>query len=1377
MKNFLILLTVFLAGFSTISHAENKIRSLRIGETNPSVSAYVFGTGEQLSGQQFQTEGILTYKGYQYTVYYNLSRNVCIARRKMPVGNWEEVALPYKNSTDDAHNVITMGICEKDGSIHLAYDHHNDALHYCYSTAGSANDPKNMPWEASSFSATTSTMDVSVPNVTYPRFISKPDGNLLFECRFNYSGYGDSYLREYDGETKKWTLIGRYVQGEDVTPDACAYINGMSYDHLGRLHVTWCWRDDFNGMSNHDFYYAYSEDDGVTWKDTHGDHKATTDYMQPVVDKKTGNCLGQTRKSYMVETIPYNRGYINQETQAVDSKGRIHAVNSHIPAGQADDSNWASSRLKARLHHRFRDTDGTWKTIVIKNNGTPVHSYCRVHLSFDAFDNAYVVANGAEVYYATAANNYTDWDLLTDTDKGRFVSEPLADRSLLRSEGVLSFVYLGLDKKITVIDHLLDNPNTPSGTGLSAEYFSGTDFSTLIQADKNAAVGTDLLPATVKSVRWSGTFETSLAENYTLYLNTSAAATVYVDGVKVLLTRKTEDTREYPFNFKLIPSHKHNIVIEAQATPEDEVSLSWSSPEVEKEVIPTEALYPELTHDIPAKENEEAPELTKKAELKDQLYGTATISGKEILSVSAFDPSGDYSLELNAQIISSPDCGLYLEARATNGKGFRILLDETSLNWAVPFSAPSRLTVADNGEEQAYRIAVKGDKVYIYQGEEYVASADITQVGDIDDEGEETMPAPQTDDYNLEWAGTNNSGTGTPAQHGWENTVANIPWNTANSGSGVRFLDVTSGHTYQNTTYQGRIMTIRWDGSYGTYSFPLKLEENTTYEFSTLYEWWNNGSPTSINAGISTTKAGTDLIAIESFPTSSRNVLQKGSFTFTTQQAGTYYLVFTGQSGVMYGIAGLSLTKLSYEPKLVLARYCEGEADIRIGYITYEDNAYAPGEKAPVEELETKAYLPDDISGEITLAGLSDSKDIRTFGFDPSGDYSVEIAARISSASMGRGMDLEVRDQEGTGFRTALNDTEFAWIAPFAQAREIASSDDTEQIMRYAVKGDKVFVYQNGVFINSFAKQSIGNMNEQGTAEEKVYGGTTVSKPNLIGNPDFQGTADNGAPEGWTSNGSLGVSGGARIQLKENTTELNTYPAGTKAFMIRFDGSYTWFSYPVTLKPGTWYEYSFDLITWGENASKTLNLVVSTGESGTGDLIQTEALTTPAVRATGEKQVVRFKTPDSGTQYYLTFAKGGSLTGTAGITDLCLIEFPINQMLVGKNYTEGNAGIQIRYISVDYTGAFAPVFNPGPPDSLNDLENKNGITIETCGDVLQVTALQKMKSIRLFNASGNKILDRNNCGKTFSAQLEKGFYIINVTTEDQKQFTEKVVIQ
>jgi hypothetical protein len=243
------------------------------------------------------------------------------------------------------------------------------------------------------------------------------------------------------------------VQGEDVTPDACAYINGMTYDKFGKLHVTWCWRDDFGGGSNHDFYYAYSEDHGRTWKNDKGNAGATTDNMEPVYDNKTGGCLGQTKKAFMVEEIAYNRGYINQETQDVDSKGRIFAVNSHIPDGQGPDSNWANSRTKSRLYLRFLKEDGTWVKRMITCDGNSINSTRRVHLAIDSYDNAYVIANGAGVFVGSPDDDYTNWKKISEDGKDGYYSEPLIDRPLLKNNGILSFVYLSADNKIVVFDY------------------------------------------------------------------------------------------------------------------------------------------------------------------------------------------------------------------------------------------------------------------------------------------------------------------------------------------------------------------------------------------------------------------------------------------------------------------------------------------------------------------------------------------------------------------------------------------------------------------------------------------------------------------------------------------------------------------------------------------------------------------------------------------------------------------------------------------------------------------------------------------------------------------------------------------------------------
>ncbi len=606
MKRTRVSFTVILFLWPVISiMADTKISIVPAGKSYPTENAYLLEPGEQLSGQQFQTNAILTYKNYQYTVYYNDSRNVCIARRKLPSGIWEEVVLPYRNSQDDAHNVIAMGICRNDGSIHLAYDHHNDPLHYCYSIKGSANDPLNMPWSADSFSSTTDIMDAAVRDVTYPRFISKPDGNLLFECRFHYSGYGDSYLREYDAETKRWTLLGRYIQGMDVNEnnpvkvnnkvihneDACAYINGITYDSKGDLHVTWMWRDDFGGQSNHDFYYAYSSDDGRSWKNTYGEQIAATQYMLPVVNRISGGCLSQhLRDKLMIEEIAKNRGLINQETQAVDSKGYIHAINSHIPDGMGTDTDWISSRRKACLHHRYRQEDGSWVKRIVTWNGQPVYSPYRVHLAFDSFDNAYIIANGAGIYAASPEDNYENWILLSEDGKTGYCSEPLADRELLKEKGILSFVYLSPDKKVVVSDYLAKNPNTPQGKGLKAEYFSDKHFTELISWEIVARPDQSIIPSGTKSIRWSGAFETLLGEEYSLYIHTAGETGVYINDSLIKVVPKNHFETE--LNYNVIASHKNTIVIESKTSIP--VTLFWSSNNTIKEKIPAASFSSEI---------------------------------------------------------------------------------------------------------------------------------------------------------------------------------------------------------------------------------------------------------------------------------------------------------------------------------------------------------------------------------------------------------------------------------------------------------------------------------------------------------------------------------------------------------------------------------------------------------------------------------------------------------------------------------------------------------------------------------------------------------------------------------------------------------------
>lgn len=1358
---------------------------VRVGISYPNTSAYVFGTGEQLSGQQFQTDGIHTYKGYQYTVYYNSERNVCISRRKLPVGRWEEVVLPYKNAVDDAHNVIVMGICRNDGTIHLAYDHHNDNLHYSYSIAGSANDPANMPWLASSFAPTTNVLDSAVPDVTYPRFISKPDGNLLFECRFHYSGYGDSYLREYNASSKTWILIGRYVQGEDVTPDACAYINGMTYDKNGRMHVSWCWRDDFGGGSNHDFYYAYSDDHGRTWNNDKGTASATTDFMTPVVDKTTGNCLGQTKKSFMVEEIAYNRGYINQETQDVDSRGRIFAVNSHIPEGQGTDANWANSRTKSRLHLRYLKEDKTWVKKLITINGVSINSTRRVHLAFDSFDNAYVVANGVGVLMASPADDYTNWTLISDVAKTGYYSEPLVDRPLLKEKGILSFVYLSADKKISVFDYLTKNPNTPNGTGLLAEYFSDTDFKNLISSQVVATPNLSTIPANAKSIRWSGAFETLLGEEYSLYLHANGKTNVYVnDKLSKIIEAGTEAT----FKYNLIASHENNIVIETVgASP---VTLSWSSINSVKSVIPSTSLYPVKSNDKP--DALTPPPLPLKEELEHLYLGTKkniNSSGRDTIHVKPFEPALAYSLEVKTKINSvASGRGLDIEARVKTGKGFRFSLDKTSLNITSPLNVPIQFAAVDNSIEQVYRFAVKDDKVHVFRGVDFLGSANLMQVHDIQSNNSEVEAVPvKGSEVIPDWAGTSGVGGGKASDYGWDATGATPPWTVANGTSGVRYLDVKSNsspiHLLNASPYEGRLLTLRWDGALTSvvYYYPVSLEANTAYDFSMVYEHWNNGAiGAPITVGISVDKSLGGVYESKTFATVEKNTLQNGNFKFTSKHAGTYYISFVGAAGTMYGVGGLSLKSYSYPSRVIVGKnYDGGAANMEVYHVSFQDGAYAPTNEntLPIEPiLPKKTTLPISLQSEINLNAASGAKNIRVLdNFSPTENYTVEIAATVASAE-GRGLDLEMRNANEVGLRTSLNTTSLNWIAPFSENWKLTTVDAGKQVIRYAVEGNTAHVYKNGDFLNSHSVTLIGSMNAAGTAEEYL----APSKPsnmydgvNLIANPDFKNDAHNAAPAGWTSDKAMGGSPNPRVQEKSQTTELSVYPDGKKAFMFRFDASGgSYYAYPVSLNPATWHVFSFDLISWGANTGKELEVLVAKSVNGATDVLNSKTLSTPAIRATADRKYIRFRTSDGvgKENYYLIFKKKAEM-GTTAITDLYLNENNASRLLFGKNYVDGAADIFVDYITVDYSGAFAPdkIFN-GVEGSISE-----NIQVYSKQNNLHVVSKNIIASIAIYDSLGRIHVKQKVQDYSVQLPLAKGIYVVQLSTASER-IVKKIVL-
>lgn len=375
--------------------------------------------GEGLNGLSFQQDALLTHKGWQYAAFYNAARHVCVSRRKLPDGAWQVLELKdYTQATDDSHNTISLGVCDKDGTLHLSFDHHGDDLNYRKSAAGLASNPETAVWNAAQFGPTLHQLTGPTIAITYPRFQGTASGKLLMEFRIGNSGNGDSYIYEYDGAAGKWSVLGsdsRYIQGADNN----AYVNGFDFDSKGRLHVTWCWRENTDVVSNHGLIYVYSDDDGRTWKNNAG----------TAVGQIGSKPVSPATAGIEAWNIPQNAGLINQEAQAVDPQDRIHAF-------LRTDSTVNGAKKPFHTHF-WRDENGKWTRINTRiPSGSPTSD--RAKIAFDADGNAYAMLPDFRVASASAAAKWTDWKVTYAASPSVHTMEPLYDRVRLAQDGILS---------------------------------------------------------------------------------------------------------------------------------------------------------------------------------------------------------------------------------------------------------------------------------------------------------------------------------------------------------------------------------------------------------------------------------------------------------------------------------------------------------------------------------------------------------------------------------------------------------------------------------------------------------------------------------------------------------------------------------------------------------------------------------------------------------------------------------------------------------------------------------------------------------------------------------------------------------------------------
>ncbi|MFD3924711.1 BNR repeat-containing protein [Streptomyces sp. NPDC058614] len=398
-----------------------------------------------VNNNSFQKNGLLTYKGYQYAVWYTADKNAVVGRRVLGGSTWSTVRVGHTLKSSDSHNVISMGVSKVDGRLHLNMDSHSDGFTYVKSVAGLMDNPSGLTWTASRFGSPQSTLDglALTTQFTYPQFISTPEGKLQLSYRVAVSGNGRNALAEYDGSTwaalGEWTSsTGTYTSEHGSSTVRNMYLHGIDYDKNGRLHSFFTWREqngavmcNSGGITNHDTGYVYSDDRGRTWRNNAGTLVGTTGGSDKVAVTDSG---------LVVDSLNPDHSLMNQESQATDSTGLPHAIISYVPGrfGQCTTNYVTDRTANGRAFHVRKNSTGTWQKTEIP---IALNSSQRTKLVLDKYDNAYAILPFGRIAGASKASGYTDWALLYDGSGLNAFGEVVIDEMRVPQDGILSVMY------------------------------------------------------------------------------------------------------------------------------------------------------------------------------------------------------------------------------------------------------------------------------------------------------------------------------------------------------------------------------------------------------------------------------------------------------------------------------------------------------------------------------------------------------------------------------------------------------------------------------------------------------------------------------------------------------------------------------------------------------------------------------------------------------------------------------------------------------------------------------------------------------------------------------------------------------------------------
>lgn len=279
----------------------------------------------------FRKNSLVTDGQTQYIAFYDAERYVVLGKRQLGSEQWTIARTNYRGNASDAHNAISIMV-DGQGYLHVAWDHHNDQLHYAHSVSPGAL----------TLTAPLSMIGTDETSVSYPEFFRLPDGGLLFFYRNGASGKGNLVLNRYDSGQARWTRVAdNLISGEGARSaywQACV-------DQQGTIHVSWVWRESPDVGSNHDLAYARSRDGGRSWETSRG-----TPYALPIT----------AASAEYAARIPQHSELINQTSMSADAAGHPYIA-----------SYWRAAGSTVPQFHIVRNVQGVWQTQALNFRQSP----------------------------------------------------------------------------------------------------------------------------------------------------------------------------------------------------------------------------------------------------------------------------------------------------------------------------------------------------------------------------------------------------------------------------------------------------------------------------------------------------------------------------------------------------------------------------------------------------------------------------------------------------------------------------------------------------------------------------------------------------------------------------------------------------------------------------------------------------------------------------------------------------------------------------------------------------------------------------------------------------------------------------------------------